>query len=148
VGWDETKLAEQHYPTAAELDRVAPNNPVWLVNVTGHYGVANSAALRLASIGASTSSPAGGLIEHAADGQPTGVLKETALDLVQQLVPAYSEAQRRQAIDHMLQVAHAEGMTGFKDPDISQDYWQTYRSLAAEGQLNEYVCVLFHTHRP
>src|SRR5215467_12541713 len=49
-GWDEGKLSERRYVTAADLDAVAPNNPVWLVQTTGHYGVANSFALKLAHI--------------------------------------------------------------------------------------------------
>ncbi|HET7748494.1 MAG TPA: amidohydrolase family protein, partial [Terriglobales bacterium] len=47
-GWDEGKLAEHRYVTAADLDAVSPNNPVWLLHTTGHYGVANSLALKLA----------------------------------------------------------------------------------------------------
>jgi predicted amidohydrolase YtcJ len=47
-GWDEGKLDEHRYVTAADLDTVSPNNPVWLVHTTGHYGVANSVALKLA----------------------------------------------------------------------------------------------------
>jgi predicted amidohydrolase YtcJ len=53
-GWDEGKLAERRYLTAADLDRVSPDNPVWLMHTTGHYGAANSVALRLAKIGART----------------------------------------------------------------------------------------------
>ena len=47
-GWDEGKLAERRYVLAADLDKVAPNNPVWLMHTTGHYGVANTYALKLA----------------------------------------------------------------------------------------------------
>ena len=46
-GWDEGKLAERRYITAADLDKAAPNNPVYLTHTTGHYGVANSLALKL-----------------------------------------------------------------------------------------------------
>jgi len=144
-GWDEGKLAEHRYPTAADLDRAAPDNPVWLRNTTGHYGVANSAALRVAGIGASTPAPVAGVIEHGSGGQPTGILKESAQDIMAQLIPPYSAEQRLRSIDHMLMVAHAEGMTGFKDPDIHQEDWEAYRSVAASGQLSAYVCVLFHT---
>ena len=49
-GWDEGKLAERRYVTAADLDTVAPNNPVWLMHTTGHYGVANSYALKLSEV--------------------------------------------------------------------------------------------------
>ncbi len=144
-GWDESKLAERRYPTAAELDRVAPDHPVWLLNATGHYGVGNSAALKLAGIDASSPAPAGGVIERGTDGQPTGILKESALDLVQNVIPPYTAAQRRDAIIHVLATGHAEGMTGFKDADISQEEWEAYRSLAAERPLDQYICVLFHT---
>src|SRR5215469_6012698 len=54
AGWDEGKLAEHRYVTAADLDAVSQNNPVWLVHTTGHYGVANSAALKIARISAAT----------------------------------------------------------------------------------------------
>ncbi len=142
-GWDEGKLSEHRYPTAAELDRASPHNPVWLNNTTGHYGVANTRALTMAGIGASTPAPAAGVIEHGADGQPTGILKEAAMDAVLGIIPPYSVEQRRQAIAHMLPLLHAEGMTGFKDPDISQEDWEAYRSLAVD--LGVHVCVLFHT---
>jgi predicted amidohydrolase YtcJ len=144
-GWDAGKLSERRFPTAAELDRAAPANPVWLENTSGHFGVGNSAALRLAGIGATTPAPAAGVIERGPDGAPDGILKESAQDLMLGILPPYSAAQRRQAVDHMLEVAHSEGMTGFKDPDIGQDDWEAYRGAAADGHLDEYVCVLFHT---
>jgi len=144
-GWDEGKLSERRYPTAEELDAAAPDNPVWLENGTGHYGVANSAALKLAGIDAKTAAPPAGTIEHHADGRPTGVLKETAAALVTRLIPETTFEQRREAIKHMLHRLHAEGMTGFKDPNIFQSDWPAYRSLAAEGALDANVCVLFST---
>jgi predicted amidohydrolase YtcJ len=144
-GWDEGKLAERRYPTAEELDAAAPGNPVWLENGTGHYGVANSAALKLAGIDANTAAPPAGTIEHQADGRPTGVLKETAAELVTRLIPAPTLEQRREAIKHMVGRLHAEGMTGFKDPNIFEPDWIAYRSLAADQGLDANVCVLFST---
>ena len=61
-GWDEGKLAEHRYVTAADLDQVAPDNPVWLTQTTGHYGVGNSAALELAKVGKETKDPPAGTI--------------------------------------------------------------------------------------
>ncbi len=145
AGWDEGKLKERRYPTAEELDAAAPNNPVWLENTTGHYGVANSAALKLAGIDANTAAPPAGTIEHSADGRPAGVLKETAAALVTRLIPDATLEQRRAAITHMLDRLHAEGMTGFKDPFIFESDWFAYRSLAAAGSLDANVCVLFST---
>jgi predicted amidohydrolase YtcJ len=144
-GWDEGKLTEHRYPTAADLDHIAPANPVWLYNTSGHFGVANTAALKLAGIGPGTPAPAAGVIERGADGQPDGILKESAMDPILAALPPYSQMQRGLAIGHMLELAHSEGMTGFKDPDIDQNDWEAYRSAAADGRLNEYVCVLFHT---
>ncbi|MEP6884882.1 MAG: amidohydrolase [Gammaproteobacteria bacterium] len=145
AGWDEAKLVERRYPTAVELDGVSRQNPVWLENTSGHYGVANSMALKHAGIDASTPAPAAGVIEHASDGKPTGELKESAQDLVLNLIPPYTPEQRHQALVHMVALAHSEGMTGFKDPDISQEDWEAYRVFDTTRQLNTYVCVLFHT---
>ncbi len=58
-GWDEGKLAERRHITAADLDEVAPNNPVWLTNTTGHYGVGNSYAMKIAELRKGTPDPAG-----------------------------------------------------------------------------------------
>ncbi|HEX2453141.1 MAG TPA: amidohydrolase family protein, partial [Vicinamibacterales bacterium] len=75
-GWDESKLAERRYIYAADLDTVAPANPVWLVHTTGHYGVANSSALKIGGITDATQDPPAGTIDRDAQGKPTGVLKE------------------------------------------------------------------------
>jgi predicted amidohydrolase YtcJ len=93
-GWDEGKLAEHRYVTAADLDAVAPNNPVWLTHTTGHYGVANSLALKLAHISASTADPSAGTIDRDSQGNPTGVLKEeSAMKPVTSLIPPVTPEQ-------------------------------------------------------
>ena len=142
-GWDEGKLSELRYVYAADLDVVTPDNPVWLEHTTGHYGVANSAALKLAGITASTTDPPAGTIDRDGRGQPTGVLKEAALNLVDRLIPSPTPKQRETAILHMVEELHREGMTAFKDPDITEDDWAAYQSLAAAGDLAERVCVLW-----
>ena len=81
-GWDEGKLAERRYITAADLDKVAPNNPVWLTHTTGHYGVANSYALKMAEVTRRRRDPPAGTIDRDAQGNPTGVMKEAAMGLV------------------------------------------------------------------
>src|SRR5437762_13765237 len=97
-GWDEGKLAERRYVTAADLDRVSPDNPVWLMQTTGHYGVANSAALRLAGIERETKDPPAGTIDRDARGNPTGVLKESAVQLVTAKVPPLTREQEKSGI--------------------------------------------------
>jgi predicted amidohydrolase YtcJ len=144
-GWDEGKLADRRYVRASDLDDVAPRNPVWLEHTTGHYGTANGAALRLAGIEAGTADPPAGTFDRDANGHPTGVLKESAQDLVQRLIPPPTDGEWRQAILANLDLMHREGMTGVKDPDIRQFHWDAYASLAREGRLSAHVCVLWHS---
>jgi predicted amidohydrolase YtcJ len=143
-GWDEGKLAEHRYVLASDLDAAAPNNPVWLEHTTGHYGVANSYALRLAKVTATTPNPPAGTIDHDRAGSLTGVLKESATALVTTLIPPPTPEQRRQGLLVMIDSLHREGMTAFKDPDDSRPDWDAYRSLLDSGQLTVHVCVLWH----
>jgi predicted amidohydrolase YtcJ len=143
-GWDEGKLAEHRYVTAADLDVVAPNNPVWLFQTTHHYGVANSAALKLANVTAATAAPAASTIDRDAKGNPTGVLKESpAFKLVTDHIPPTTLEQMRHGILYIQQVLHSEGMTAVKDPLILQTHWDAYKSLMDQGLLKERVCVLW-----
>lgn len=144
-GWDEGKLADHRYVTAADLDAVSPKNPVWLMHTTGHYGVANTVALKLANISSATHDPAAGAIDHDAHGNPTGVLKEeSAMEPVTHLIPEITPEQMREGILHIQDVLHSEGMTAVKDPDISQLHWDAYQSLLEEDKLKERICVLWH----
>ena len=144
-GWDEAKLAEHRLVIAADLDAVAPNNPVWLMHATGHYGVVNSLGLRLAHISSSTTDPATGIIDRDLRGVPSGVLKERpAMELVTQLIPPTTPEQMREGILHLQRILHSEGMTAVKDPDIFQIHWDAYKSLLNKGQLKERICVLWN----
>ena len=144
-GWDEAKLAERRYIHAADIDGVTPVNPVWLDHTTGHYGVANSFALKLAHVTAATQNPAAGTIDRDASGAPTGVLKESAQGLVADLIPPASPAEERAGILASLELMHREGMTAVKDPNISPSQWQAYLALAKDGKLTAHVCTLWRT---
>ena len=143
-GWDEGKLRELRYVRAADLDPVTPNNPVWLLHTTEHYGVANSRGLALAHITATTPDPPAGTIDRTADGAPTGVLKEAAMTAVSALIPPPTLEQEKAGILHVIRELHAEGMTSVKDADIPPQTWTAYAELLAEGKLDERVCVLWH----
>ncbi len=143
-GWDEGKLAEHRYIYATDLDAATPNNPVWLEHTTGHYGVANSYALRLAGITRQISNPAAGTIDRAADGELTGVLKEAAQTLVQSHVPPFSQEQIKRSILTAIDELHREGMTSIKEADTRPELWEAYRSLLDEGNLHERVFALLH----
>jgi predicted amidohydrolase YtcJ len=143
-GWDEGKLAERRYVTAADLDGVSPSNPVWLLHTTGHYGVANSLALERAGISSATQDPKAGTIDRDSAGKPSGVLKESAMDAVIGQIPPPTLAQLRAGILASIDLMHREGMTGVKDPDIEQPVWDAYVELLREGHLKAHVCVLWH----
>ncbi len=70
-GWDEAKFAKRRMITVQDLDPAAPNNPMYLTNTTGHCGVANSLALKLAGVTKETKDPPSGTIDRNADGTPT-----------------------------------------------------------------------------
>src|SRR5580704_16576674 len=144
AGWDEGKLAEHRYLLASDLDKVTPNNPAWLMHTTGHYGVANSYALKLAHITAATPDPPAGTIDRDAKGNPTGVLKESAKDLMVNLTPAPTPEQWRRGILHSIEGLHREGMTAVKDPDLTRPMWDAYRQLLNEKKLDERVFMLWH----
>ncbi len=134
-GWDEGKLAERRHITAADLDTVAPNNPVWLTNTTGHYGVGNSYAMKIAELRKGTAAPPAGTIVHEADGDPNGVLLESAMGLITRHVPPMTREQQKAGLVKMIEDFNAEGMTGAKDPGIGPLKWELYNELLNEGRL-------------
>ncbi len=156
-GWDEGKYRARRLVTAADLDPASAGHPAWLVHTTGHYGVANSAALALAGITRDTPDPAGGAIDRDVDGNPTGVLKETAMALVSAQVPKASAAKLREAVAALSREFNAECMTGVKDPGIGSgltydpdsalESWNAYREALAAGELTVRVFALWRSPR-
>ena len=142
-GWDEGKLAERRVLTAKDLDAASPDNPVFLTNTTGHYGVANSAALRLAGVTKDTRDPPNGTIDRNPDGTPTGLLREGAAGLVRRLIPRRSAAESDAGIRDFVKAFNAEGMTGLKDPGISAEDWSIYKKVEQDGALNVRVFALW-----
>jgi len=143
AGWDEGKLAERRYVTAADLDAVSPDNPVWLEHTTGHYGVANSAALRIAGVERETKDPPAGTIDRDARGNLTGVLKESAQQLVRAKVPPMTREQQKNGIVKLAEDFNREGMTGAKDPGIGEAKWDLYQEILREGKLTVRVFALW-----
>jgi predicted amidohydrolase YtcJ len=154
-GWDEGKLVERRYILAADLDPVTGEHPAWLTHTMGHYGTANSMALRLAGITRDTPDPPGGVIDRGEDGEPTGVLKETAQQLVTRLIPPSGRDRMREAISRMAKRLNSECMTGAKDPGIglspgydlagARQTWEAYNEVLAAGELTVRVFALWRT---
>ncbi|MEE9230089.1 MAG: amidohydrolase [Acidobacteriota bacterium] len=142
-GWDEGKLAEKRLIHASDLDRVAPDNPVWLLNTTAHYGTANTEALRRVGITADTPDPPGGRIDRDEDGNPTGVLKDEAMDLIWAVIPQFTGEQLETGIEKVVGELNAEGITALKDPEIDRSIWNAYQQVHARGKLTVRVFTLW-----
>jgi len=121
AGWDDSKLAEHRYITRQDLDSVAPNNPVYLDHVSGHLAAVNSAVLKLAGIGKETPDPQAGFIEHDAAGKPTGILKDTAMSLVNSGLPKDPDDINVRAAQLISQKAAELGLTTIHDIFLSAD---------------------------
>jgi predicted amidohydrolase YtcJ len=143
-GWDHTRWPEKIFPTKQQLDAVAPKNPVLLTHVSGHVAVANSLALKIAGITKDSPNPKGGEIDHDANGEPTGMLKEgSAMSLVAQNIPDPSEEQRRHGIELVLADVAKNGVTSVQDNSEWEDF-QVYHDLREEGKLTARITEWLH----
>jgi len=112
-GWDQERFVEGRYPTRWDLDEAAPKNPTLLFRVCGHVCVVNSLALKLAGITPHTTPPGGGAIELDPEtGEPNGILREGAVDLVLRVVPEPDEQTLLKACEDACRRAVREGLTG------------------------------------
>jgi len=135
-GWNQELWPEKRFPTAAELDSVVGDRPVWLTRVDGHAGWANSKALAAAGVTATTRDPAGGKIERLAlGGKPAGVLVDTATELVDSKVPAPRPEDRDLALAKAQDLLLAKGVTAIADMGTSIEDWQAYRRAGDTGTL-------------
>lgn len=132
-GWDHT-LWGGRWPTRQDLDRVVPNNPVFVQRVDGHVSWANSLALQKAGITRETQSPAGGEILRDERGEPTGILKETAASLVSRVVPEPTQEEKMHAIELALAEARRDGITSIQD-NSGYETTKIYRDLLRQGRL-------------
>jgi hypothetical protein len=152
-GWDEGKLAEGRFLRASDLDAVSAQNPVWLTHTTGHYGVGNSLALKLAGVTRETPDPPAGAIERDADGTPTGLLKESATGLVTRAIAGRDGGGRGRGADPGAGLAvtfanfNREGMTAVKDPGVSAARFREYREMLDAGTLTVRVFALWRGGR-
>ena len=141
--WDAAKLEEQRDILAADLDDLSPDNPVWLGHNSGHYGVANGRAMAIAGIDANTPDPDGGVIKRDAAGNPTGILTDQAMDLVTREIPDATTADYVEAITRFAGDLSREGITTIKDPEINQQHWDAYNTVADNGDLPVRVVTLW-----
>src|ERR1019366_3890446 len=109
--WDHTLWVKKVLPTRQDLDKVTAGHPAFLERVDGHIAIANSAALTTAGITGKTKAPEGGAIDLDAAGEPTGILRESAKELVNKIIPPPSHADRRRGAELAIADALAHGVT-------------------------------------
>jgi predicted amidohydrolase YtcJ len=134
-GWSQDEWADKQFPSAADLDAVAPHHPVYLRARSSHAGWANSLALRLSGIDANTPDPEGGQIVHGPDGQPTGLLLEpSAMNLVEDRIPLLTPDALADQMRGAQALALSLGLTGFHDYD-NQTCFTALQILRERGEL-------------
>jgi predicted amidohydrolase YtcJ len=125
--------------TKAFLDEVAPNNPVILVDESHHSSWANSRALELAGIDRNTPNPPNGIIDRDGNGEPTGLLRESAEGLVHRVMPPASVAERERALRLSATQMLSYGITSFNDAGINAENMAVMAQLADSGDLKQRV---------
>ncbi|MBM4219195.1 MAG: amidohydrolase family protein [Gammaproteobacteria bacterium] len=140
--WDASAIGR--IPDRKMLDKVAPDQPVLLSDTSGHSALVNSKALEVAGITRATADPEGGIIERDSAGEPTGVLRESAIELVRSLVPLPTDEQVRTALQWAVQDMLANGITSFTEASMGfaagpMKELEAYVALADAGLLRQSV---------
>lgn len=133
--WDETKWIPAQLPTRQMIDAVTPDNPVFVYRYDGHMALANSIALKLAGITAQTPDPPGGVIVRDAQGNPTGALKDAAVNFVEKIIPPLSHEQRLHAARRALAYAASLGVTSVQHMNPNRADIAVYSELDDLGEL-------------
>ncbi|WP_423708534.1 amidohydrolase [Undibacterium sp. WLX3042] len=134
--WNQVNWDSGRFPTASDIDTVVSDRPVWLSRVDGHAAWANSRAMQLAGIGRDTPDSVGGKIERDAQGNPTGILIDNAMDLIQAVIPPASDAGNRMALDAALLTLAQSGLTSVHDAGVSAEADRLFREYAANSKLS------------
>ncbi len=131
-GWNQNVWGT--WPTASELDAIAPNNPVYLTAKSLHASWANTKAMQMAHITSQTSDPQNGQIQRDAKGNATGILLETAMELVGNMIPSPTIDEIADAMEKAQPILWKMGLTGIHDFD-RRDSFMALQQLHAQGRL-------------
>ncbi len=134
-GWDETLWPVKALPSRWDLDEVSAGHPVFLDRVDGHLAVANTRALQLANITLATKDPQGGQIDRNENGEPTGILRDTAQHAVYVVLPAPTHERRRRGLEVALADLAEHGVTSAQDYSPEWENFKIYEELEKEGRL-------------
>ena len=133
--WDDQLWNPPALPTCQLIDAVSPATPVFVNRFDGHMAVANSVALKLAGVTAATPDPPGGVIVRDAAGNPTGLVKDAAMGLINKVIPPFTAARRAQALTRALEHAASLGVTSVRDMGPDAGDLSAYADFAESGRL-------------
>ncbi len=133
--WDHTLWTEKVLPTRQQMDKVTGDHPTALERIDGHILIANSAALAAAGITGKTVPPQGGAIDLDANGEPTGIVRESAMDLVYKVIPKPTDAERRKGLELAIHDALSHGVTSVQDLSSWEDFL-VLEQMEKEGKLD------------
>jgi len=135
-GWDQNKWGDTRFPTHEALSRVTPNNPVALRRIDGHALLVNAAAMKAAGVTAATKDPSGGRIERGANGEPTGVFVDNAMDLIDRVIPPLTHEDMRAATLAAIAESNKYGLVALDDAGEPRDVLDVFEELAKEGKFS------------
>ncbi len=147
-GWDQNLWEAKEFPTSDDLVMLGEKNPIALTRVDGHALWCNSAALEIAGVTRGTHDPPGGNIFRDENGDPTGILLDEAMKLVEQFLPGESETETERILRAGLNTFAAHGHTAVHDMGVSAEIWDQYQTLyKKEGDLLPHAWVFLDMHK-
>ena len=149
--WDEEKWSPAELPTHELIDDVTPNNPVWVNRSDGHMMLGNALAMKLAGVTRDTKDLPGGQIVRDKDGNPTGIFKDAAKDIVERVIPSPTAAQveeallaaQRYALENGVTSVQDMGFTGSHAADMQALILRGYQRLQSQGKWKVRVSARF-----
>jgi predicted amidohydrolase YtcJ len=142
--WDHENWSPANLPERKWIDAATPGHPVFINRLDGHMALANSLALRLAGVTRTTPDPPGGLIVRDAQGEPTGVLKDAAMNFVHAVIPKPGADEIGEAIRAAMRYAAENGVTSIQDMSAGPEVLAVYQQLLARDELT----VRVSAHQP
>lgn len=134
-GWNQTQWQKNAFPTAASLDKLFPNTPVWLSRVDGHAGWANSKAMALAGITKQTKAPQGGEIIRDDNGNATGVFIDNAMKLIEKNIAPLTLAEQKTILNNAMNALAAQGLTSVHDAGIDSKNLEAYLQMSGANNM-------------
>jgi predicted amidohydrolase YtcJ len=133
--WDQNDWENKEMPSHDLLSKAVPDNPVWLVRVDGHAGIANKKALEICGITSKTPNPSGGEILRGKGGALTGVFVDNAMHLVYSHIPDTTPERERENLAAAIKNCLAAGLTGIHDAGVSPGTVENYKYLIDHNQM-------------